>query len=64
MIKMQQQDRQYARRLKRNIKHLIAEKLPASLNAQVEMETLFHRRLPHKVKVLSKWKSIDIQRIN
>jgi len=38
--------------------------LPACLNTQVEMETLFHKRLPHKVKALSKWKSIDIQRIN
>ena len=28
------------------------------------MEVLFHKRLPHKVKALSKWKSIDIQRIN
>jgi hypothetical protein len=28
------------------------------------METLFHKRLPYKVKALSKWKSIDIQRIN
>ena len=44
--------------------HLIVEKLPGSLNTQVEMETLFHKRLPHKVKALSKWKSIDIQRIN
>ena len=44
--------------------HLIAEKLPARLNTQVEMEVLFHKRLPHKVKALSKWKSIDIQRIN
>ena len=44
--------------------HLIAEKLPVRLNTQVEMETLFHKRLPHKVKALSKWKSIDIQRIN
>jgi len=44
--------------------HLITEKLPLSLNTQVEMETLFHKRLPHKVKALSKWKSIDIQRIN
>ena len=44
--------------------HLITEKLPESLNTQVEMETLFHKRLPHKVKALSKWKSIDIQRIN
>ena len=44
--------------------HLITEKLPTSLNNQYEMETLFHQRLPHKVKALSKWKSIDIQRIN
>ena len=44
--------------------HLIAEKLPARLNTQVEMETLFHKRLPNKVKALSKWKSLDIQRIN
>ena len=44
--------------------HLIIEKLPASLNTQYEMETLFRKRLPHKVKALSKWKSVDIQRIN
>jgi len=44
--------------------HLIVERLPASLNTEVEMETLFRKRLPHKVKALSKWKSIDIQRIN
>ena len=44
--------------------HLIVEKLPASLNNQYEMEALFHKRLPNKVKALSKWKSIDIQRIN
>jgi len=28
------------------------------------METLFHKRLPNRVKALSKWKSIDIKRIN
>ena len=44
--------------------HLIVEKLPESLNTQDEMEALFRKRLPHKVKALSKWKSIDIQRIN
>ena len=44
--------------------HLIVEKLPESLNTQYAMETLFHKRLPQKVKALSKWKSIDIQRIN
>ena len=44
--------------------HLIVEKLPVSLNTQYEMEILFQKRLPQKVKALSKWKSIDIQRIN
>ena len=44
--------------------HLIVEKMPTSLNAQVGMETLFRKRLPNKVKALSRWKSIDIQRIN
>ena len=44
--------------------HLIVERMPTRLNTQVEMEILFHKRLPHKVKALSKWKSIDIQRIN
>ena len=44
--------------------HLIVEKMPTSLNTQVGMETLFRKRLPHKVKALSKWKSIDIQRID
>jgi len=28
------------------------------------METLFQKRLPVKVRALSKWKSIDLQRIN
>jgi len=44
--------------------HLIVERFPTRLNTQDEMETLFHQRLPHRVKALSKWKSIDIQRIN
>ena len=44
--------------------HLITEKMPTSLNTQYEMENLFRKRLPHKFKALSKWKSIDIQRIN
>jgi hypothetical protein len=44
--------------------HFILEKLPESLNTQYEMETLFRKRLPSKVKALSKWKSINIQRIN
>jgi len=44
--------------------HLIVEKPPESLNTQYAMEALFHQRLPQRVKALSKWKSIDIQRIN
>jgi hypothetical protein len=44
--------------------HLITEKLPTSLNTQYEMETLFRHQLPNRVKALSRWKSIDIQRIN
>ena len=44
--------------------HLIVERLPPSLNTQYDVETLFHKRLPSRVKALSKWKSIDIQRIN
>ena len=40
------------------------ERFPESLNTQYEMENLFHKRLLIKVKGLSKWKSIDIQRIN
>jgi len=44
--------------------HLIVEKLPTSLNTQHETEALFRKRLPNWVKALSKWKSIDIQRIN
>ena len=44
--------------------HLITEQFPASLNSQVGMQNLFHRGLPNKVMALSKWKSIDVQRIN
>ena len=44
--------------------HLILERLPESLNTQEGVEALFRHHLPHKVKALSKWKSIDVQRIN
>ena len=44
--------------------HLILERLPESLNTQEGVETLFRQNLPHKVKALSKWKSIDVQEIN
>ena len=44
--------------------HLIAEALPPALNTQAAVEHLFTHTLPSKVKALSKWKSIDIQRIH
>ena len=44
--------------------HLITEALASSLNTQVGVEHLFSKTLPSKVKALSKWKSIDIQRIH
>ena len=44
--------------------HLILERLPESLNTQEGVETLFGQNLPHKVKALSRWKSIDVKKIN
>ena len=44
--------------------HLIMGRFPESLNNQDGMEALFRKRLPIKVKALSKWKSTDIQRIS
>jgi hypothetical protein len=44
--------------------HLITEALPPSINTQASVEHLFSRTLPSKVRALSKWKSIDIQRIH
>jgi hypothetical protein len=43
--------------------HLIMEKMPSHINTQTGIENLFIRLLPSKVKTLSKWKSVDIQRI-
>ena len=43
--------------------HLITEAFPESLNSQRMMELLFKRILPSKVKALSRWKSVDVQRI-
>ena len=43
--------------------HLITEALPERLNSQRMMELLFKRILPSKVKALSRWKSVDVQRI-
>ena len=45
-------------------RHMIMEKMPANINTQVEMENLFRKILPSKIKSLSKWKSVDIQRIS
>ena len=44
--------------------HLITEALPPALNTQAAVEHLFSKTLPGKVKALSKWKSIDVQRIH
>jgi len=37
---------------------------PDTLNTQAAVEHLFRKTLPSKVRALSKWKSIDIQRIH
>ena len=44
--------------------HLITEAFPERLNSQSMMELLFKRILPGKVKALSRWKSVDVQRIH
>ena len=44
--------------------HLITEALPPALNTQAAVEHLFAKTLSNKVKALSKWKSIDVQRIH
>ena len=44
--------------------HMILERMPPIINTQAGMENLFLKELPAKVKSLSKWKSVDIQRIS
>ena len=44
--------------------HLIAEAFPEKLNTQAAVEHLLAKILPRKVRALSKWKSIYIQRIH
>lgn len=44
--------------------YLITEALPKTLNNQRMVELLFKRILPSKFKALSRWKSVDIQRIH
>ena len=38
--------------------------MPASINTQAAIEDLFKKVLPAKIKSLSKWKSINVQRIS
>mgnify|MGYP001809559201 CR=1 FL=1 len=44
--------------------HMILERLPDSLNTQEAVTRLFKTILPSKVKSLSKWKTVDIQRVS
>jgi hypothetical protein len=44
--------------------HMIIERMPANINTQADMENLFRKIMPSKMRSLSKWKSIDIQRIS
>ena len=44
--------------------HMIIERMPVKLNTQASMENLFRKELPAKIKSLSKWKRVDIQRIS
>lgn len=44
--------------------HMIIERMPAILNTQIGMENLFRKELPAKIRSLSKWKSVDVQRIS
>lgn len=43
---------------------MIIERMPAILNTQAGMENLFRKELPDKIRSLSKWKIVDIQRIS
>jgi len=44
--------------------HMIIERMPAILNSKAGMENLFRKELPAKIRSLSKWKSVDVQRIS
>jgi hypothetical protein len=44
--------------------HMIMERMPANINTQAGMEDLFRKILPSKIRSLSKWKSVDIQRVS
>jgi hypothetical protein len=44
--------------------HMILKRMPAILNTQVGVENLFRKELPSRIRSLSKWKSVDVQRIS
>ena len=44
--------------------HMIIERMPAILNTQAGMENPFRKDLPAKIRSLSNWKRVDIQRIS
>jgi hypothetical protein len=44
--------------------HMIIEIMPTILNTQAGIENLFRKELPAKIRSLSKWKSVDIQRVS
>jgi hypothetical protein len=44
--------------------HMIIEQFPAKINTQATVEMIFKKDLPSKVKSMSKWKRIDVQRIS
>jgi len=43
---------------------MIIERMPANINTQANIEAIFRKILPSKMRSLSKWKSVDIQRIS
>jgi hypothetical protein len=44
--------------------HMIMERMPANMDTQADIENLFRKILPSKIRSLSKWKSIDVQRLS
>jgi len=44
--------------------HMIIERLPAKINNQASVENLFKSQLPARVRSMSKWKKLDVQRIS
>ena len=44
--------------------HMILERLPSKINTQASVETLFKKDLPARIKAMSKWKRVDVQRVS